>query len=75
MDWSNEYKLCVIDHYRQNVILWDTWVDYRKLNKDVLILLVEEYNSTADIIEGTMKDIHTSFYCECYIGNKLSGLS
>jgi hypothetical protein len=38
MDWSD-----VI--WRQNITLWDTWyIDYkkRKLNKDVLILLVEK---------------------------------
>jgi hypothetical protein len=35
----------------------------RKLNKDVLIQLVEKYNNAVDLIEGIMKDLHTSFYC------------
>jgi hypothetical protein len=24
MDWSDEQKLCFSDHYRHNIILWDT---------------------------------------------------
>jgi hypothetical protein len=31
LDWSNEHELCFVDHYKQNVILWDPWyVDYKK---------------------------------------------
>jgi hypothetical protein len=35
----------------------------RNLNKDVLVLHVEEYNSSVDLIERIMKDLYTSVYC------------
>jgi hypothetical protein len=76
MDWPNEYKLCLLiitDKMSFCGILGS--ITKGKLIKDVSILLVEEYGSTVDIIERTMKDLHTFFYCECYTGNKLSGLS
>jgi hypothetical protein len=31
MDWSDEYKLCCIGHWRQNIVLWDTsYIDNKK---------------------------------------------
>ena len=36
----------------------------RKLNKDMLILLMEKLSSTENRIERIMKDLLTSFHCE-----------
>jgi hypothetical protein len=38
----------------------------RRLTKDVLVLLVEKYNSTVDLIGKIMRDLHTSFFCGCH---------
>jgi hypothetical protein len=74
MDWSIEYALLIVTDKMSFCGILGL-IKKRKLNKHVLILLVEEYDSTVDIIERTMIDLHTSFYCECCIGKKLSGLS
>jgi hypothetical protein len=77
MDWSDEYKLCFIDHHKQSVILGGTWyVDNKKKDKmKMLILLLEKYNRVVDLIERIMRDLHTSFHRECQIAKKLSGHS
>jgi hypothetical protein len=41
----------------------------------VLILLVEKWSSTVNLIERIMKDLHASFHCEYQTVKKLSGLS
>lgn len=49
-DWLKEHKMCFIDHYKQNVILWDIWYsDYK--TKEVLILLIKKCYIWMDIIE------------------------
>jgi hypothetical protein len=34
MDWSNEQKLCIVEHYRHSIILWDTlYINERNKHK------------------------------------------
>jgi hypothetical protein len=39
MDWSNEQKLCFVEHYICNIILWDTlYINYiNKLKLEVCL--------------------------------------
>jgi hypothetical protein len=67
MDWSNEQKLCVVHHYRCNIILWDTFY-INHINK-------RKYSGTVDLNEMIMKDLHKSFYFKNQLAKELSCLS
>jgi hypothetical protein len=43
-------------------------------NESVLILLVENYNSTVDLTESVMKEFRTSFHFKHQLAKKLIGV-
>jgi hypothetical protein len=39
VDWSDEQKLCVTDHYRQIIIFCGTWyIRYKRTHRKILLL-------------------------------------